>query len=211
MFGDKMWCQSWHRVRNFIDSKTYGKQGLFLLRIYGVGFVVLCYGDYDVALIARTPRNLDVELGVHCGRFCVLRSSPGVVAPTPSSPGKNSSPGLFRVQSWLQHPIIRTHMDQIELREMPSKVFKRHPKLSVVRNSNTKELLVSGWKTVPFPGPFAPRTSPLSSAPRVSQSNQWGFTGSSSNSRQPCHAVSMLCYQAVAKTQLSLALLLLRQ
>lgn len=62
----------------------------------------------------------------------VAGTSAGVVAGSPSTPGQNCSPRLLRVQSRLSHPVVWTHVYDIQLSEVFGEVFERHPKNSAI-------------------------------------------------------------------------------
>lgn len=70
---DEMWCQSLHGMWDFINGETYGEKGFLLLGLYHIGFIKLRYGNHDVTFICGCPRDLYVELWIHCCGFCGIK------------------------------------------------------------------------------------------------------------------------------------------
>lgn len=80
-----------------------------------------------MAFVARRPRNADVELRVHGRRLRVPGTATRVVPAAPPASRQHGPPRLFRVQRWFGHPVVRADVHDVQLREVPRKVFERHP------------------------------------------------------------------------------------
>lgn len=126
LLHNELWCQSRRGMWHFVDRKSDGVQrsGSFGFRI---SFILLHDGHDHMAFVARSSGYAYVELRVHGRCFRISRTTAGVVSAPPSSSCEHGPPRLFRVQCRFGHPVIRTDMDDIQLREMPGEVFERHP------------------------------------------------------------------------------------
>lgn len=126
MLGYELRCQPGRGLRHFVNSEADGVQRPRPFR-FRVRFVLLDDRHDHVTLVARSSGYAYVELGVHGCGLRISGTASGVVSAPPPPPGQHGTPRLLRVQRRFGHPVVRTDVDDVELREMPSEVFERHP------------------------------------------------------------------------------------